>query len=282
MTLPAALTPKWERPAKQAIRRQIQAERDALATLRTASRDVVATLIARLAIMPHARDRREAVRIAMREVSRAMAPMRDAMAHATYAGRLGAKDAGFTSLLNDWDMVRAEVMRLGDADPGSLPRAPASERDRLAADAAGASYSAAWAASVMGSLMSWSAKAESTQQPAITLPVVTIVAASKAVDYRVRRIAATETVRAFADEAGDVRHEVAKLHRERNWYAALLKVWSAYADACTHCQSLNGQVRPWGIGFTGGAEPGYVHPLCRCIEMTLFLPTLIESERAAA
>lgn len=85
----------------------------------------------------------------------------------------------------------------------------------------------------------------------------------EALQYRLDRIAATESSQAFNAakiEEVEVRAEASGI--------LLFKSWNAELDACPYCKDLEdaNQEVPIGESYSGGAEPGSVHPNCRCSE----------------
>jgi hypothetical protein len=84
-------------------------------------------------------------------------------------------------------------------------------------------------------------------------------------------IAATEVPSAFSEERERI--EVRFVRDEPSLIPILLKTWNAHLDrACPVCRGLNGQARPWGIDFEGGAKPGRIHIRCRCFTGYMPIP----------
>lgn len=57
------------------------------------------------------------------------------------------------------------------------------------------------------------------------------------------------------------------------WRSGVADIWSAILDraTCATCAALDGQIVPHGKPFPGGFVPD-VHPACRCVVITAFLP----------
>ena len=82
---------------------------------------------------------------------------------------------------------------------------------------------------------------------------------------KIARTAETEAARAYNDE---------HLERARDMLAAgdlppgaLLREWSALIDACEACWPHDGERTGIDESFSGGEEPGSVHPRCRCSDI---------------
>jgi SPP1 gp7 family putative phage head morphogenesis protein len=84
-------------------------------------------------------------------------------------------------------------------------------------------------------------------------------------DYRLRRIAATETARAFNDE----RLAETRAHHEPR--AGVFKVWSAVLDrrTCAYCFDRDG--RTFELEAKVGESPP-VHVCCRCVWEFVWVP----------
>lgn len=81
---------------------------------------------------------------------------------------------------------------------------------------------------------------------------------------RIERTAETEAVRAYNDEhLSRVRDLVASGDVEPD---AVMREWSAEIDACERCFPHHGEQVGINENFSGGDEPGDMHPRCRCYE----------------
>lgn len=89
--------------------------------------------------------------------------------------------------------------------------------------------------------------------------------------YRVIRTAATETSQAFNEERRElVRESLAddsSLATAARGGGGFFRVWDAMLDqrTCARCSGHDGETVGPGEPFSGGDEPGEVHPICRCI-----------------
>ncbi len=194
-------------------------------------------------------------------------PLCARLARASQRSLLLAERAALTAFTLEWDAARAAVQRVGHPDPGPLPRlATTTSTDRAAAHAAAGSLAAAWLIATTSAVR----VAASADEP---LPAA-VHAAALAQDFRVRRVATTETARATTDARDEGAGWVEEQHREASWFPLLLKSWDATLDrrTCPRCSALHGITRPFGLPFPGGAEPGHLHPGCRCLSATLLLP----------
>lgn len=271
-------TPAEERLSRRATASLIRAESTTLRALREASAGVVSALLVELASIRSDQDRRAVAEQAMRRVYATLGPMRDAIARATVRGKDNAETAALAQFDAQWEHVRKVVLEASGEDPGAPVAAPWSGRKEAAGALVGQSYSAAWGATVLASINQWQA----SDKPAEAV-VGVAKTASKATDYRLRNIATSETTREFSDAFEGAATATLRTHTERNWYAAIFKQWDASADkaTCKVCAGLAGSIRPIGIGYPGGASPGYVHPGCRCFSVIIVIPTRIDSQVAA-
>jgi hypothetical protein len=96
------------------------------------------------------------------------------------------------------------------------------------------------------------------------------------------RTASTETARAFNDE----HRRALKEATERDERIAVqlrltrvLREWNAMLDACGRCRPHDGERVAYDDVFSGGDEPGGMHPRCMCTE-TLVTETGALSEAA--
>lgn len=204
----------------------------------------------------------------MRIVRESLPMIGAAVSEAVRSSRIGSKAASAVRLQAEWHAVHMALDDAGYEVPANMPPLPvASPEDETEAELAAQSYASAWGTAMMAAIWRWS---ESTTGSLPSAGAET----NKALDFRLRRIATTETAKAFADARDDGMGWVAEQHRNAAWFPLLLKTWDATLDrkVCPTCSTLDGATRPWGVPFPGGAEPGYVHANCRCIPVTLLLP----------
>jgi hypothetical protein len=95
---------------------------------------------------------------------------------------------------------------------------------------------------------------------------------------RVERTAASEVAHAYNDEhrrALDDAIQYDDVLGSEIAGALIVREWSAIADACRFCWPHDGEQTEIGGSFSDGAEPGLMHPRCRCVEL------LVSAQRAA-
>lgn len=91
---------------------------------------------------------------------------------------------------------------------------------------------------------------------------------------RIVRTSHTEVTKAYSDEHAEALMDVVDYDRKRRdgeladaLETSAARMWSAMADACERCWPLDGTVVGLLESFPGGAEPGDMHPRCRCVEV---------------
>ena len=265
----------WRRAGKLTARSLLRAELEALRLLRTALRAGTDAALAALAVLPLGDNRRVAVERALEALRGHRDDLQRKLQMAIGQGRLGGKRAALARFEAEWTQVRAEVQTAQLADPGPvLVHAQLTGNDNASTDAAAASLSVSWLAGATAAAWTW---AEDDGQATLAAAVA---ASSQALDGRVRRTAATETARAFADGRDEGMGWVVEKHGEAQWFPAVLKIWNAVNDrrVCPRCAALDGKITLLGLPFPGRLEPGYVHPHCRCVPGIVFLPARITVE----
>jgi len=107
----------------------------------------------------------------------------------------------------------------------------------------------------------------------------TIVSAT---DRALDEIARNEVASAFSDERRRLERAAKREHAGTNWFPAMLKMWDATLDrkTCPRCERLDGKIRPWGVDFSGHAEPP-VHGRCRCVCIFVASPLFLGRSEAA-
>jgi hypothetical protein len=255
--------PAWAAHAKKLTQSHLRAERSFLAELQRAARAATTALLADLALS-------DGFAFEVAAVRRAAARMLDTIQHAAVTGRDGAEKASLDRMAEEWDTVRQKVSKAGYADPGELPwhhlRAKTTEQDKAAAETVARSFSAAWGAAV-GAALRTADGDDANPGPAAKR-------AADSQDYRLERIAATETSRAMADARDDAEDFIEETYSEEEWFPLLLMRWDASLDraVCRICEDMNGRVHIFGRDYKDGNEPGHVHTCCRCGEHTVMLP----------
>jgi SPP1 gp7 family putative phage head morphogenesis protein len=147
--------------------------------------------------------------------------------------------------------ARSSTRRAARRDAVRHPRQGTShEEDAAAAHAAASSYAAAWAATAMAQILAHAEKgSRRSLAPALS---------GAPVDYRLRRIAATETARAYNDE------RVSRMRAEHSAKAGAFQVWSAILDrrTCATCFERDGRTIELHARFDGSPP---LHVCCRCV-----------------
>jgi len=169
------------------------------------------------------------------------------------AVRLAAKRAGAASAQTDL----AEVLRR-DVQLRYVAELSRDEERRVQTDAA---YIGAGVTVLGGRLLEKSSRASG---PAL----------EKALDGRVRTMAATQTGEAFNDERDAAATRYVQ-DPENVFLPVILRTWNALVDACPVCRGLNGTSRPLGVDYPNGQRPGYAHPHCRCFSTIMPIPAYI-------
>lgn len=231
-------------------------------------------VLAMLAVLPPG-DRRRAAERAIAGLRAELTQLASGLTMGIMDTRLAAKTTSLDRLAVEWDRVRAGIAAAkAGPDPGLIGAAPeVTPTDSAAAESSASSFSSAWLTASAGLVWRW---AENDNANAVQVYADSV----KLLDGRIRRIAATETARAFADARDEGMGWVAERYEGERWYPALFKVWNAENDRkrCPVCADLHGTIRPFGIPFPDGQEPGYVHPFCRCTPTTIFIPIRVRGE----
>jgi len=84
----------------------------------------------------------------------------------------------------------------------------------------------------------------------------------------IKRTAQTEAARAFQSEHVEALAGAAESAAGKERVPFLMRVWIAINDkrTCGTCRAHDGETVPTGTPFSGGDEPGWVHPKCGCSE----------------
>jgi hypothetical protein len=248
----------------RAARALVRAEGRGLRELRTSVRTVTLRLAGAAAALPRSSPRTTA--------EQAAGLVRDhaASVATTFTGvvlrvRQGAKEASRARFAASWESVRRSVVAASEPDPGPFHAGSVlAPTDQAAAAQAGQSLGAAWMSVTVAAAWTWAGRPEGE-----------LAAAVSAVDLdgRMRRIAATESARAYADDFDEDIGWAAEEHGHRRWFPAVFKRWEACNDRnlCVTCRALGqSRPRPIRVPFPGGHEPGYVHAHCRCVPVLIY------------
>ena len=163
--------------------------------------------------------------------------------------------------------LRSEVAALGIAWMASgLHFGDRHAADDVNAHAAADSLAAQWRGLAMARAMR-AQRQEKDVRAAIR-------AAGRAMVPGLTRTAQTEVAQAYNDEHRSALREAVRFDQSfrDGEFAARVETlvkrrWSALLDACSECWPLDGETVGLYEAFTGGEEPGFVHPHCRCVEV---------------
>lgn len=113
-----------------------------------------------------------------------------------------------------------------------------------------------------------------------------IAGSSKLMGPRIVRTAQTEIAQAYSDEHRLVPTEIAAFDRKfRDGDLAnqiedgLVREWCAMLEACPVCSAHDGDQVRIGESFSGGDEPGSMHPRCQCFDV--IVPADASARKAA-
>ena len=173
---------------------------------------------------------------------------------------------------------KAQLDEVSKALGLSIPKPMRATRpiDDVAAHTAASSYGTAW----LGDATARLSIANRTGQPNASRAAEE---ATKAQSHRVERIATTEVATAFNDEQRELATEAAA--GSPVWSSVTFRRWDARLDAkvCSVCAEHDGEEVPLDASFKGDAEPGAVHPRCRCVATIVTFPdrlAIVERQEA--
>lgn len=156
----------------------------------------------------------------------------------------------------------AELRAAGVSREGSVGLLAGLHIDRMGADAVEATIAAE---SLAGQWRALASRAVLQAQRLGEDVPAAVSASREPMQAKIARTAETEAARAYNDE---------HLERARDMLAAgdlppgaLLREWSALIDACEACWPHDGERTGIDESFSGGEEPGSVHPRCRCSDI---------------
>lgn len=205
-------------------------------------------------------------------IRKATAALHGRVEHTVRLGRQEARLSSLRRLRVELDLLRSQLTDYGFG-PESHPSDPPlskSDHDAAFAHQTGMSFASAWSAVALGSTLQWA------EDPSKSLPAA-IRRTATLTDYRLRRIATTDTARAFNDEHDEgVGYVVGQT--KATWLGAVFKRWDATLDRriCNVCKALDGQIVLVGREFRSGEVPGEVHVCCRCLDSLIFIPARLK------
>jgi hypothetical protein len=258
------IPPGWEVVHRLSLVSLVKLERDAFITLRDLVRSHDGMLVNEIA--------NKDLNGVLKAIKKSSNSLYEALWETILDIRAEARKEGFRALVDELNRLQDDV----DDSFGAPEVEHWSHADEIHAQAAAASFRAAWTAAVMAAVMRAYSRDESTQE-AISL-------ASRLQDYRLARIARTEASRAFNQSRKESLKWISERHDDRNWIAAIFKRWDATLDSrvCAICRDLDGTYVPAGFDFPDGNEPGDVHVNCRCIQTLIYLPVPLSESKAQA
>lgn len=201
--------------------------------------------------------------------------MANAVASQVLESRKAARQVALDRLSAELEQIATELGRAGYDVALAAPRQSDGIEDAAIADAAGASFTSAWASRMLSLVMKWADD-----------PHDMLAAQSRTViqdlDFRIDRIATTETARAYNDEHDEGVGYAFKDLRDAEWLSAVLKRWDSTLDraTCEICRGHDGELAAVGFDFDGSDEPAEVHANCRCMDQLVFLPVRLPEQKA--
>lgn len=200
--------------------------------------------------------------------------MSASIASSVLESRKRARQVALDRLKSELDQISKQLGRAG-YDNVALQLPPQSDgvEDGALADAIGASFTSAWAVQMLSLVMKW-ADDPHDMLAAQSRDVL------RALDFRIDRIATTETARAYNDEHDEGVGYAFKDQQDAEWLPAVLKRWDSTLDraVCSTCKDHDGELEPIGIKFDNDDEPAEVHANCRCQDQLIFLPTRLPAK----
>lgn len=264
----ARVPPAWAKLHTQSQRALVRAEAKALGTMRASAKAVHSHVVAQLATAPNHIHAIGAVRSARSHIARAVS-------NSVFQARSNARDAAQVRLAAELEQLHKELHRLGIERPDLIVQRSDGAEDSAIAVMLGESYGSAWAAAMLVVILRWERQDKASRG---SLPGQARVVLEQ-IDFRIRRIAATETARAFNNEHDEGVGYVAAQHKGSRWIAGLFKRWDAMFDrrVCATCRGHDGELALVGTSFTHDDRPAEVHAICRCLDSLVFLPLRVRA-----
>jgi len=273
---------RWERVHKQGLKRLVHTEAVSTVKMRTEVRRVHSQLVSML-------DGTKAE--GLRALKQAREHMARTVAEQINKTRVRARDAALDQTQAELRQLTRDVRAAGKRVPdlahklGSAgeTKASATAADLANADAIGNAFASRWAQSVLHHIVNASDEDETD-----VAWNARMVAAQ--MDHQIKRIAATETSKAYNDEhdsaindaLGDVTGDdeddtglaVESTEEADVWDGrGVFKMWNAYLDraTCVECRSHDGEIVAPSEPFSNRDVPGHMHPNCRCEQTLVYL-----------
>lgn len=203
------------------------------------------------------------------------------LAAVVLAARTSARLESLAQLQRQLLSAGKALQRAGVSASHSELSAPArgpNATDSAAAEAAAKSLASGWLQQSVAGLLDWTRAGAHGAVPQIGDQ------ATRSVDFRLRRTAATETSVAYNDEANEILQHVGGAIADAPAGKLLWKRWEAVLDRglCGKCANYDNQVVRCNESFRGGEIPGTVHPNCRCVEVLALFQTDLNIAHAVA
>jgi hypothetical protein len=260
----SAITKQWKKVHRRSLSTLIALETEALTELRSVVRSSIADVSDELASVDNDRVRIDGMRI----VRNAANLLQHSFASTLYRIKTKARVAALEQLDQELAQLRDDLEVEGHeyevVDPELSTH---SEEDHAESELAAASFRAAWSQVIVSLLL----KHDSDADRDISVVVLVV---PKLMEKRLRRIATTEVSRSYNRELGLGHNGLSSKNKETAWMPLGLRRWDATLDnkVCAECRRHDGEVVPIGISFSGGDEPGDLHPNCRCVSSLVVVP----------
>jgi hypothetical protein len=265
---PTQINKQWKSVHRQSLNTLIKLEIAALTDLRSVVRSSAADVSDELAQIPEASVRTDGMRIVRNAAARLQHDLFVSLTKSKSRARLAALDQVDAEL----SQLRTELDLDGfDHDIGDPELSEHAEEDAAESEQAAASLRAVWTQIVVSMILKYDPESGKDIS-------VQVLAVPRLLDKRLRRIATTEISRSYNRELS-IGHNSIDKNKETvsTWAPLVLRRWDATLDSkvCDDCRSMDGEVTPIGMSFSGGREPGQEHPNCRCVDTVVYIPVPI-------
>lgn len=270
MSTEAAPSAEWQELHKRSARAVLRAQAATQRKLDQTTRREAAAAAAALMLLGDEPSRTASIR-AIRAGREALA---DALAEDIEDGRRVARRLSAEQLRLEMAQGERDVRRAGVAEEAAIVAAMATAlawRRRAtpaAVTAEDAMYSRLAASSLANSWAQRAMSAVSDAEEAETSAAAALARTPAGMKPGLKRTAQTEAARAFQDEHAEAMASAAESATGKERVPFLMRVWVAMNDkrTCSTCARHDGEAVPSGTPFSGGDEPGWVHPRCACSE----------------